>query len=454
VNFGQGDIGNPIGLRGFVSDHGQDVAILFDGVPINVSNHAHAHGLADIGWLIPELNERIEVIKGPFSAQYGNFALGGVINIVTKDTDENSSIEAQGGSYGTGWALAIYSRPIGTATPFLACEYDHRDGYRDSSSYNRYNLFNKASLQLFGGTLSVRAQAVARDFDAPGYLPLLDVRSGSLSPKNAINSSEGGNSQLYDLVANFVPGHNGGPRLSLYGGRDQLNRYADFVRPDQTANQRQDHSERNFYGWRGSYDLRFGKLGSVTIGTDRQYDHGTYKRFPAVYRSPTGISRDRSVTQLGTSAWAQAEGHVGHFVTLLGGLRYDRFDIDIVNRITPANSGNATPDVVSPKIGAIISPVSWIDLFANIGRGFRSPSSSELSPDGGAAAAFGLSAPTLHSTDAGIKLRPFKGLSLSFDYYFTKTHGEISQIVDPASGEVDFLNIGTTKRDGYEAAAS
>lgn len=452
VNFGQGDIGNPIGLRGFVSDHGQDVAIFIDGVPINVANHAHAHGLADIGWLQPEFIERVEVIKGPFSAQYGNFALGGVINIVTKNASE-SLIDLRGGSYGSSRALGVYSQPVAGVTPFLAYEVSHRDGYRDSSSYNRYNLFNKASLPLFGGTLSVRAQAVARDFEAPGYVPLLDVRSGDLSPKTAINQSDGGNSQLYDLVVNFVPGAAGGPRLSFYGGHDQLNRYADFVRPDQAARQRQDHSERDFVGWRGSYDLQFANIVSLTVGTDGQYDDGSYQRYPTVNRVRANATRDRDVTQLGTAVWAQASVQAGRYVSLIGGLRYDRFDIDIDNRITPGNSGSAQPDVVSPKIGAVVTPFRWLELFANTGRGFRSPSASELSPDGaGTNTAFGLNPPTLRTTDTGVKLRPAKGLTLSFDYYFTKTRGEINQQLDPVTGEIDFINIGTTTRNGYEAA--
>jgi outer membrane receptor for ferrienterochelin and colicin len=83
-NYGEGDIADGIGMRGYPSGHVKDIGVFIDGVPVNVPNHSHTHGWADIGWLTPEMIERVEVIKGPFSALYGNFALGGVINIITK----------------------------------------------------------------------------------------------------------------------------------------------------------------------------------------------------------------------------------------------------------------------------------------------------------------------------------------------------------------------------------
>lgn len=63
-SFGQGDIGEGVNIRGFDSGHGVNVAVFVDGVPLNVPSHAHSHGLANTSWLIPEIIERIEVIKG------------------------------------------------------------------------------------------------------------------------------------------------------------------------------------------------------------------------------------------------------------------------------------------------------------------------------------------------------------------------------------------------------
>jgi len=72
-------------FRGFDADHGTDLAIFLDGIPVNLPNNAHGQGYADIHWLIPEIVDRIEVTKGPYFVQYGDFATAGAVNIVTKD---------------------------------------------------------------------------------------------------------------------------------------------------------------------------------------------------------------------------------------------------------------------------------------------------------------------------------------------------------------------------------
>src|SRR2546422_847846 len=53
-------------LRGFDADHGTDVAISVDGVPVNMVSHAHGQGYADLHWLIPEIVEDVDVHKGPY----------------------------------------------------------------------------------------------------------------------------------------------------------------------------------------------------------------------------------------------------------------------------------------------------------------------------------------------------------------------------------------------------
>ena len=84
-----GNFGDGIAMRGFTGGaHGANTAFFVDGMPMNLMDYTH--GMEDIAWLVPEMVERIEVIKGPFSALYGDFGLGGVINIITKKSDSGS----------------------------------------------------------------------------------------------------------------------------------------------------------------------------------------------------------------------------------------------------------------------------------------------------------------------------------------------------------------------------
>src|SRR3989442_10208082 len=81
-------------LRGFDADHGTDLAIFVDGVPVNLRSHAHGQGYADLHFLIPETVKQLEVLKGPYHVEFGDFATAGAFTFVTGDVvDENRSEE-------------------------------------------------------------------------------------------------------------------------------------------------------------------------------------------------------------------------------------------------------------------------------------------------------------------------------------------------------------------------
>src|SRR5438445_4630095 len=70
-------------LRGFDADHGTDVALFVDNLPVNLRSHAHGQGYADLHFLIPETVKAVEAFKGPYYVEYGDFATAGAINFVT-----------------------------------------------------------------------------------------------------------------------------------------------------------------------------------------------------------------------------------------------------------------------------------------------------------------------------------------------------------------------------------
>jgi len=78
-------------LRGFDADHGTDVAIFIDGIPVNMVSHGHGQGYADMHWLIPEMVDHVEVYKGPYFVQFGDFNTAGAVNIVTKRRDKDTN---------------------------------------------------------------------------------------------------------------------------------------------------------------------------------------------------------------------------------------------------------------------------------------------------------------------------------------------------------------------------
>ena len=68
-------------LRGFNLDHGTDFSMTVAGVPVNTPTGAHAHGYADVSFLIPELVSGVQFKKGPYFADEGDFSAAGAANI-------------------------------------------------------------------------------------------------------------------------------------------------------------------------------------------------------------------------------------------------------------------------------------------------------------------------------------------------------------------------------------
>ncbi len=442
-HYGQGDVADGFGMRGYSSGHGSQVAIFVDGVPMNIPHHSHSHGFGDIGWLVPEMIERIEVIKGPFSALYGNFALGGVINIITKKSEKSPSIGAEAGSYGSFRGVTSISNAQWQPTPFLVYEAYTKDGYRDNSDYTRYNFFNKLTLPLWDGSLSIRAHYVKRDWGAPGYLSLSDVKAGIVQRTQAISHTDGGNSEYYNLVLNYSPKEGTGFHATLYAASEDHNRYGTW-HPDP---QRLEHNERLFFGWNILYNYMPTRNLSLIFGTDGRYDNGEMQRYNTINRAKTAKIRDWHIEELSAGLFLQGQYKPADFFKIVGGLRYDHFDFDIDNKIKPSNSGSGDTSIFSPKIGFVITPLNNLNIFANKGLGFRTPSAADMSPHDRDYKNFNLKPAKVDTWDVGFSALLFEKLHLAFDYYQTDMEREIRVV----GGET--LTIGESKRDGYEIEA-
>jgi outer membrane receptor protein involved in Fe transport len=443
-HYGQGDIADGFGMRGYQSGHGSQVAIFVDGVPLNIPHHSHSHGFADIGWLVPEMIERVEVIKGPFSALYGNFALGGVINIITKKYDKTPTIGAEAGSYSSFRGITTISKTEWKPKPFLLYEAYTKDGWRDNSDYKRYNFFNKLTLPLWDGKLSIRLHYVDRDWGAPGYLSVNDVKSGIKKRTDAINPTDGGDSKYYNLVLNYTPrSGETGFHATVYAASEDLNRYATFP-PNP---QRLEHNERQFAGWNILYNYMPTKDLSLIFGTDGRYDNGDRQRYNTNNRNITATTQSWHIEEIGIGLFFQGQYKPIDYLKIVGGLRYDHFDFDIENKIRPANSGEGNTHIFSPKIGFVITPLKNLNIFANKGLGFRTPSADEMSPSDRDFKDFNLKPAKVDTWDIGFNTLLFEKLNLSFDYYQTDMEREIRVV------GAETQTIGKSKRDGYEIEA-
>ena len=99
-------------LRGFDADHGTDVALFVDGVPVNMVSHGHGQGYADVNFLIPELVTELDGYKGPYYAEFGDFATAGAVNLARRGVSGEPRRYTLG-QYGIDRGLIVASPVLG-----------------------------------------------------------------------------------------------------------------------------------------------------------------------------------------------------------------------------------------------------------------------------------------------------------------------------------------------------
>lgn len=442
-NYGQGAVGYGLSLRGYTeAEHGRDIAYYIDGVPINEVSSLHTPNYADLNVLLPETVKSIEIVRGPFSVEYGDSNMGGSVNITTKESEPFASVGVSGGTQGTARAVATYSTQQGAWLPHLALEGYRTDGYRDNSFVNRYNSFNKITTTLpDGATVSFRAQAYGTEFGAPGYASRDAIWTGLISERSATNPTDGGNKQLENLVANYSSGAKDQElKGALFVNHQVSNRYADFG-----GGQRWQHDDRTMFGGRVS-KVWSGAVGDdipvqVLVGSNwrtdviNAYQARTLAR--AVIAPPV---IDVGVTQTNIAAFGQVQVKPLPWLKFTAGGRFDQFYYEINDRVTPGGTPNISNGISSPKVGVAITPVSWLEFFANYGQGFRS-----------------IDVPAELIGNPGIQ--PFKivsregGVQFSFDrfrflasYWTTDSENESFQ----AAPGLPVTFLGKAQRDGFD----
>ena len=177
-------------IRGFSSDHSTDIALWIDGVPINEPVNGHAEGLNDFEVIFPEVVSGIDVIKGPTSALYGNFAFSGVVNVRTLDRIDNTQLDIAAGNYGDYQGVLLTGFDHGSTAGMLGIRATHDDGWRTHSENQLGQLHGRLEHDLSDKTtLDFGLELYATTYNSPGFLDTLSYLQ-----------------QKYNVVSNFGDG--------------------------------------------------------------------------------------------------------------------------------------------------------------------------------------------------------------------------------------------------------
>ena len=459
--YGQGGIPSGPSVRGYTDrNFGQDMAGFLDGIPLNLFGFVASHGAMDLTPLFTTSIERVELIRGPLDARYGDFHRGGSVNFVTRDGVARPSVTLVGGSFGTVRGALSYGnyRPGGTGLSLYSnVEGYHAGGYADNQQVEHFKTFNKLHRPMGAGDLTLTLQGYWADWQAPSYLDRSLVESGAIDEKAAVNPTDGGKQHNQLGALRYRHGVESADPFSATAyvvSRSWTRWRSDFLlSPTQLQTQQLD--ERTSYGARVEKSFGralFGRPSRLLIGAAGQRDDAQTRQDAT--RERTLATHTDDVGELLTSlgAYAQEQLQVANWLKLMGGLRYSRVNYDIADHIKAPGTFVATydTDLWSPKVGAAVSLGRNVGFYANYATGMRSPTPrTEVRNSIGSVDRVVIS--KTESYEVGLTARLATRVELLADVFRADNSNETRGI--PPGGQ-QFESLGRSRREGLEGEIS
>jgi outer membrane receptor protein involved in Fe transport len=448
-------------LRGFDADHGTDVAIFIDGIPVNMVSHAHGQGFADLHWLIPETVDRVEVYKGPYFVQFGDFATAGAVNIITKRRDKDTTLTILGGSFDTQRYLSVLSPPEGTPlTPYIAFEAYHNDGpFKHPNHLNRFNLLTKFTLlSTASSNLSFLGTFLKSYWHASGQIPAREVRAGRLGRFGSIDPSEGGKTERQNL--NLVYNYNDERQsfnAQAWTSWYRLNLFSDFtffardpVNGDGIEQTDKRYLGGSYFNYRRNYTLL--EIPTETLlGFSSRTDRTRVGLFNQRRRQRLSTTINSIINQTNLAWYAQQEVRPTSWLRTQVGVRLDNFFFDVHDNrpVVAKNSGDDASFIANPKANIILSPFSdnWLarntDIYLSFGGGYHSNDARDVIM----AKPGKTTLPRALGGEIGFRTKLFEQFDMAIDYWRLHLENELVLVGDEGRTE----SRGKTKRQGAEA---
>ncbi len=366
-------------LRGFNLDHGTDLAIWLDGMPINMRTHGHGQGYADLNFLIPELVGSMLFRKGPYYADEGDFSSAGAVHLNLLDRMPKNLLLGTYGSFGYWRGLSINNTPVGPGNLLTAFEINRYDGPWDvPDRVRKYNGVARYSHGTNADGFTLTAMAYQNRWTSTDQVPQRAMdrnwigRFGSLNPTDGGEASRQSLSMRWSSLNPF-----GASRLEAYAIHSTLKLYNDFtyfLEDPVFGDQFSQSDRRTLMGGQFSHVFR-GSLGGTRtdtkIGLQTRYDNIDVALGKTYQRTPLSTVRADQVAEASVSAYAENTAYWTPWFRSVLGYRVDWFAAS-VNSDLPENSGKSTAAMGSPKASLIFGPFAGNELFLNAGTGLHS----------------------------------------------------------------------------------
>ena len=367
-------------LRGMNLDHGTDLAIWLDGMPLNMRTHGHGQGYADVNFLIPELLDRMVVKKGPYWAEEGDFASAGSLRLAYANRLERNVVQATGGSFGYWRGLAAGSFAAGAGFVTAAGEMVFYDGpWQASDALRKFNGFLRYSEGTAENGLAITALAYTNSWHATDQIPVRAVSDGSLSRWGAVDQTDGGDTQRYSLSLRWSRGDDRSASLveayAIYSTLNLYNNFTYYLDDPDLGDQFQQSDKRKIFGLNASQSFRHDLAGfrsETTVGTQVRYDDIGVGLFPTFQRTAYGTTRYDQVSETSVGVYARNMTQWTDWMRLTLGVRGDLFMASVDSTTQSLNSGYTSAFLASPKAGLVFGPFERTEFYLNGGFGYHS----------------------------------------------------------------------------------
>lgn len=441
-------------IRGFDVDHGTDVAISFDGMPINMVSHAHGQGYADMHFIMPEVMKEISFNKGAYRASEGNFNTAASAKLNSYSLLPHNEVKLSVGQFNTrrvytGLNLLNVSRH----NLIVAGSILQTDGpFESSQNFDRKNYFLKYSGQLNDENyLSASFSGFSSSWDASGQIPRRAVNSGLISRFGAIDDTEGGLTNRHNLILNHTHdlGNSSQVKSTIYAGSYNFQLFSNFtffLEDSLNGDQIMQRENRNFYGYQSIYSKRM-----ALEKSSLSYSIGLGFRNDDIRNNELSHTKNRNeileVLQLGDInesnyfSFASLSYKRGKWV-LSPGIRADVFYYRYQDKLVEEYVVNNNQELLfSPKLKLDYRFNNSFGTYLNLGKGFHSNDSRRATQN-----ISGNPTPASWGADLGVNWKPTRKMFINTTFWGLLLEQEFVYVGDAGIVEPS----GKTRRMGVD----
>ena len=372
-------------LRGFDIDHGTDLNLEVDGLPVNMVSHAHGQGYSDLHFVIPEMINYVNFDKGPYYASKGDFATAGFVDFQTKNVLDENFVKLEGAQFGTFRTVAgvnLFSPRTANTQGYLGTEFFRSDGFVESpQNFNRFNITSKISTQLKNeDNLTVGVSIFCSRWDASGQIPTRAVERGLLTRFGSIDDTEGGKTSRANLFLKHKHSFSTGAYFTqqAYAVRYSFDLYSNFtfyLNDPVNGDQINQKESRMIYGYKSNFttESKFLQKDLTTElgGGFRLDDVNNISLSNTVKRAFLNNIQRGNVKEANINAFISETLKISPKWSVDAALRFDYFNFRYNNQLENTNKSQAK-SIVSPKLNVNYQLNINTQLYVRSGFGFHS----------------------------------------------------------------------------------